>query len=259
MATYVISDLHGQYKMLEKLLEKAAFSAEDKLYVIGDAIDRGPDGIKILQLIMNTPNMELLLGNHEFMMLNSVALDGSASNDYHKLPGRNADSWIHRNGGNKTYFRYRRLKIEQRLELLEWLSTRSLSTLVEVNGVSYVLTHSYFDKDKFDVQYKDIDYQEVRNIVWNTPFRRDLYVPESDYVAYAPWKFVVGHVPVCRVLAERDGVENHELAPYMVDNIIDIDGCCGYHAAKNKLYRGGILLRLDDMTAITCSFAELEQ
>ena len=39
------------------------------LYVIGDAIDRGPEGVKILEYIKLHNNMELIIGNHEFMML----------------------------------------------------------------------------------------------------------------------------------------------------------------------------------------------
>ena len=45
VATYAISDLHGQYKMFLKFLEKVEFSDKDSLYMLGDAIDRGPDGI----------------------------------------------------------------------------------------------------------------------------------------------------------------------------------------------------------------------
>ena len=51
MAVYVVSDLHGQYDLFVRGLERIGFSGADKLYVIGDAIDRGPDGIKILQKI----------------------------------------------------------------------------------------------------------------------------------------------------------------------------------------------------------------
>ena len=51
MSTYAISDLHGQYDIFEKLLDVIDFSENDFLYVLGDAIDRGPDGIKILQKI----------------------------------------------------------------------------------------------------------------------------------------------------------------------------------------------------------------
>lgn len=44
MATYVVSDLHGQYRIFLKLLEMVDFSENDQLYMLGDAIDRGPEG-----------------------------------------------------------------------------------------------------------------------------------------------------------------------------------------------------------------------
>ncbi len=104
MSVYVVSDLHGQYMMFRKLLEKVAFSDGDMLYMLGDAIDRGPDGIKILQYVKNAPNMEFLLGNHELMMLNAVDLDGSAPLRYGYLPGRDADLWLTYNGGRQDIF-----------------------------------------------------------------------------------------------------------------------------------------------------------
>ena len=42
MATYAVSDLHGQYRTFEKGLRSIGFSDSDMLYVIGDAIDRDP-------------------------------------------------------------------------------------------------------------------------------------------------------------------------------------------------------------------------
>ena len=69
MAHYVVADIHGEADRFHAMLEKIQFSDEDTLYIIGDVIDRGPDGIKLLQEIMNTPNMVMLLGNHEYMML----------------------------------------------------------------------------------------------------------------------------------------------------------------------------------------------
>ena len=41
--TYVMSDIHGMSHLLEEMLEKIRFSAEDRLYILGDMIDRGPD------------------------------------------------------------------------------------------------------------------------------------------------------------------------------------------------------------------------
>ena len=45
---------------------------EDTLYILGDTIDRGPDGIKILRQLMDMPNAKMILGNHEYMMLDAL-------------------------------------------------------------------------------------------------------------------------------------------------------------------------------------------
>ena len=71
MSSYAVSDLHGY--PLEKflaLLDKAGFTADDTLYIIGDVIDRNGDGgVELLRHIMAAPNYEFILGNHEDMLL----------------------------------------------------------------------------------------------------------------------------------------------------------------------------------------------
>lgn len=57
---YVVSDIHGYYDKYTSLLSFIRFSDNDKLYILGDVIDRGPDGLKLLQDIMERPNVELL-------------------------------------------------------------------------------------------------------------------------------------------------------------------------------------------------------
>ena len=64
---YVMSDLHGCYDKYKQMLEKIKFNNEDTLYVLGDIVDRGDDGIKILLDMMQRSNVVPLLGNHEFM------------------------------------------------------------------------------------------------------------------------------------------------------------------------------------------------
>ena len=44
--TYVMSDLHGCYDKYAQMLEKIGFGDGDTLYILGDVIDRGPDGIE---------------------------------------------------------------------------------------------------------------------------------------------------------------------------------------------------------------------
>ena len=46
---YALSDIHGQGRAFFEMLEKIRFSPEDKLYIIGDVVDRGPDGIQLLE------------------------------------------------------------------------------------------------------------------------------------------------------------------------------------------------------------------
>jgi len=41
---YVMSDIHGQAGAFYKMLKKICFSDNDQMYVLGDVIDRGPDG-----------------------------------------------------------------------------------------------------------------------------------------------------------------------------------------------------------------------
>ena len=64
---YVMSDLHGCYDKYKQMLEKIKFNSEDTLYVLGDIVDRGDDGINILLDMMKRTNVVPLLGNHEYM------------------------------------------------------------------------------------------------------------------------------------------------------------------------------------------------
>lgn len=69
MAHYLMSDIHGEADRFHAMLKKIGFSKEDILIILGDVIDRGPDGIDLLLEIMDMPNVIMLLGNHEYMML----------------------------------------------------------------------------------------------------------------------------------------------------------------------------------------------
>ena len=69
--TYVISDLHGYpTQKLKMLLEKAEFGEDDFLYILGDVVDRNGDGgVGILLWLLEQVNVQLILGNHEAMLL----------------------------------------------------------------------------------------------------------------------------------------------------------------------------------------------
>lgn len=84
--TYVCSDIHGYYGSYCNMIKKIKDS--DTLFILGDVIDRGNGGIKILQDIMKRPNVKFLMGNHEYMMINCLDMfkkHNMTQNDIQKL------------------------------------------------------------------------------------------------------------------------------------------------------------------------------
>lgn len=67
--TYFVSDIHGQYELFVKLLEKIRFCENDEMYVLGDIIDKGPCSVKLIKHIMEAPNIHCIKGNHEHMLI----------------------------------------------------------------------------------------------------------------------------------------------------------------------------------------------
>lgn len=79
---YVTSDLHGySLQKFKSLLDKAGFCDDDFLYVLGDVIDRGENSVELLTWLMNCPNAQLILGNHEKMLLDCAFLFEEVTND----------------------------------------------------------------------------------------------------------------------------------------------------------------------------------
>ena len=70
--TYVLSDIHGNERRFNSVMEQIGLRPEDTLYVLGDVIDRHPGGIRLLRRIMAMPNAKMILGNHEYMMLRAL-------------------------------------------------------------------------------------------------------------------------------------------------------------------------------------------
>lgn len=63
--TYCMADLHGRYREYRQMLERLHLGDGDRLYLLGDCVDRGPHGIPILLDIASRSNAVLLMGNHE--------------------------------------------------------------------------------------------------------------------------------------------------------------------------------------------------
>ena len=67
--TYVVSDIHGQYDLFNKLLKEISFNSKDKMYILGDILDKGNKSLELVDFIRKNKNMICILGNHEYEFL----------------------------------------------------------------------------------------------------------------------------------------------------------------------------------------------
>jgi serine/threonine protein phosphatase 1 len=66
---FVVGDLHGCFDLLDRLLDHVSFDpAYDRLFSVGDLVDRGPDSLRSLEFL-DAPWFYAVKGNHEDLLL----------------------------------------------------------------------------------------------------------------------------------------------------------------------------------------------
>ena len=224
---YAVSDLHGYpLEEFQCLLDKAGFSDNDFCFVLGDVIDRGSDGIKILRWLMKQPNFELIRGNHEDMMLSCDFLFNTVTEEaIYSLTGTDFNrysSWL-ANCAQPTVDALTVLRNSEREYLLEFLNDTPLYDTVSIGEKDFILTHSglgSFDKNKKLSEYSKHD------LIWTRP---NLNARYFDNI-----RTVFGHTPTVYYGDEYKG------RAIITETWADIDAgaACGFKP---------MLLRLDDM------------
>lgn len=173
---YVTSDLHGYpLEKFKKLLDSVNFSKDDFLYILGDVIDRGTDGIKLLKWIMPMTNVELILGNHEAMMLeNSFLFEEVTQESIGSLTGtklKNYSLWFC-NGAQPTVNALSSIRQSEIKYILRYLQSAPLYKELTVNGRKYILTHSGLGGFK---EGKNMSEYTAEELLWNRPKITDKY------------------------------------------------------------------------------------
>lgn len=74
MADYAIGDVQGCYEPLLRLLELIQFDEQvDRLWFVGDLVNRGPESLAVLRFIRALPiEPRITLGNHDLHLLASL-------------------------------------------------------------------------------------------------------------------------------------------------------------------------------------------
>ena len=71
MSTYVVGDIQGCFEPFQRLLKKVKFNSDkDRLWSLGDLVNRGPDNIGTLRwFCAHRDNVTLVLGNHDLHLM----------------------------------------------------------------------------------------------------------------------------------------------------------------------------------------------
>ena len=245
---YVCSDIHGCSERFYTLLKEINFNDSDTMYILGDIIDRNDGGLELLKYVMKKDNIHLLMGNHEeFMYSYLVRLNVLGKLDEKvNLPH---DIWLSdNNGGRITLNDFVKEPIDNKIEILKYLSELPLIVLLEVNGSKFHLSHAGTISNVLakDIWYvSDVSNTERSIITWFCPYRDGEFISHDrypkDYIS------IIGHVPVERLN------ENYKYTILKDNNIINIDsGCAMYKLERdNKFFETALsCLCLDTMNVI---------
>jgi len=217
--TYVLSDIHGNKKAFNSILEQIKLQPDDDLYILGDVIDRHPYGIELLQQIMAMPNAHMLLGNHEYMMMKNLGKTVDAEDDcsaYGTMQG-----WCHDDDWT-TYDKFRSLSKDEQEELVRFICHLPSNFQITVNGQKFYLVH------------------------WDKTIQHMPNTPELDHATV-----IFGHIPTRAFQPDKNPLEI-----YRGERIIGIDCGAGWLSADLESIHGGsgymdigrlACLRLDDM------------
>ena len=212
---YVCSDLHGNYNFYKAITRE--LKENDRLYVLGDVIDRGKDGIKILQDVIKRKEkgqVEFLVGNHELMMVQSLFLNNEKVRN---------DWLIDGNGGKKTLEEFNKLDVNEQNKMKEFLLNSYVYKNIKINDKPVHLVHAKSIQDKEENNEKTLremikEEQEskINEALWSRDPKTGTSKPHPQ--SAKPGVFtVIGHSPTA------DNKVNYK------DNYIDIDCGGGYH------------------------------
>ena len=197
---YAAADIHGRYDKYEKLLKELQLKPKDTLYILGDVIDRGEDGFKILLDISSRFNIKMLLGNHEAMAIDALPCilkglreSGKQGNFLKSLPDEDLQKvmlWFY-NKGETSLRDFFQLTNEQKQSVWEYMLNLPLYAEITAKFRKFVLVHGGLEN--FSEKRPLSDYSQ-EEIVWCRPMKNTVYYP-NKYVVF-------GHTPT-QLLCEK--------------------------------------------------------
>lgn len=218
---YACSDLHGNYNLWKQISNYC--DNTDTIYVLGDAIDRGKDGLNLMLTLLEDARVTYLMGNHEVMMAAAISDYFYNYEDYNN----NMYLWIY-NGGQETYKTLQQYNVDFQISLLKEIL--KLPYYIYLEDKNIVLCHSGCD-------YEQLSTKEnmKNNYLWNREHIQHKWNGPENFI------IIHGHTPVQSILNNKN-IEP-EIYKYCNNHKIDID--MGTYISKKT-----VLLDLDTLEPI---------
>lgn len=163
-----MSDIHGMSHLLRAMMEKICFSKEDRMYILGDMIDRGPDPGGVMDLVAAHENITALRGNHE----------DAFAQWYESTPPEERTEYFYNTWEVLQNDPARRERIP---EYVSWMKRLPLYKKVKMDGNCYLMAHASTEEIMRMWKRKD-------NLLWDTSFL-ERRAGVQGYIS------IVGHVP----------------------------------------------------------------
>lgn len=188
MSEYAIGDIHGCHDSLRALMDRIGFSPDrDRLWFVGDIINRGPKSLESLRLVRDLGDNALVtLGNHDMHFL-AVALGG------HTLRPKDTLEAI--------------LQAPDRNDLIDWMLQQNFAIPDEARGLLMVhagIPHLWtaeeavaYSRELEAVLQSDRATGYFREMYGNQPERWDAALEGMDR-----WRVITNYFTRMRFLAE---------------------------------------------------------
>lgn len=220
---YAVSDLHGMYNLWEKI--KNYIDETDTIYFLGDAADRGPDGMKLMKELMTDKRVIYLLGNHEDIM----------SDEAPDIMEGRSNSWLWGyNGGGPTISAFELMSEDSQRWILNKINNLPREvTYINKDGKNIFMCHAGTHFGWTEFKWEQHGMKDA--FIWDRSHLHMDYDENKDY----EWDYIIhGHTPTPALMAygyhyivpDDKKLIATELNPYIIKYCngrkIDIDlGC----------------------------------
>ena len=194
MGYYACTDLHGQYELWFQI--KAYLKPDDVLYFLGDAIDRGKDGFKIMQEILARPNTTYIRGNHEDMMYNMLE-ENLKANWNIRFSESATELWFY-NGAKPTWESIQNSSQEDYAKIMKQIEDMPILVKVTLNNRDLYLCHSGSNMSTI----RTFIGKETLQTTTTMKYHRNLLIWDRKHINNKKWggednEYIIhGHTPV---------------------------------------------------------------